>query len=577
MPGLQPPAGLTRTARRLVALVLLCAPIAPARAQAPTSEPVFWSRTELMIPYRWAGTATGAAEVVLYHSSDQGRAWRVAGSAAPHVRSFRFQAPADGEHWFAVRTYDRAGVATPPGPLGPEMRVVVDTAAPTIDRLDAQLNAGLLTVELELSDTTGFAAQPLTLYAQPTGQPGWTPVPVTSAQPSADNRSARVVAQWRPPAGVTRIDVRATVEDRAGNRVERSATAEAAQGLAALAPRTPAAPAAFGTAWPSTTATPPAPLATGAPSLDPFADAERRQPAAAKPFAAPPFASAATPGFNSSGINSMAKSTPWPSESAASRPLVAGGLTGSVDRSQPAFSSTPFSSASFGRSPADPFADRESAASSPDAAPPSRMVNSTEFDFDYELNRTGRWGVAKVELWGTDDGGRSWRRFAIDSDRESPIHVTTPGEGTYGFRLVVESIGGLEATTPRPGDAPEAVVGVDLTKPQVLLGDVRQGVGYFADQLVIEWRANDEHLTERPIDLFYSNRETGPWIPIATNLPNNGRHSWRLQRHLPRQLFLRAEARDEAGNVAAMTTPQAIEVDVAVASGSLKGVRPSGN
>jgi hypothetical protein len=208
---------------------------------------------------------------------------------------------------------------------------------------------------------------------------------------------------------------------------------------------------------------------------------------------------------------------------------------------------------------------------------PSRLVNAAEFEFDYELDHTGRWGVAKVELWGTSDGGRSWRRFAVDADRESPIHVITPGEGTYGFRLVVESVGGLEGSSPRPGDEPEAIVGVDLTKPQVLLGDIRQGVGYFADQLTIEWRAEDEHLAERPIDLYYSNRDTGPWIPIATSLANNGRHSWRLQRHLPRQLFVRVEARDDAGNVAAVASPQAIEIDVAVASGSLKGVRASGN
>lgn len=554
MQGPGRPSIVTHAARRLVALVLLCA---PALAQTPpmAAEPVFWSRHELLIPYRWGGAAKPGAEVVLYYSSDQGRSWRVAGSAAPHVQSFRFQAPGDGEHWFAIRTYDNAGVATPPGPLGPEMRVVVDTAAPTIERLDAQVTGGVLAIELAATDPGGFSTtKPAYLYAQPSGQPGWTPIPITSTQPSADGRSLRLVGQWRPPASASRVEVRATVEDRAGNRTERSAAAEAGQAIAALTPQAPS----LGAGWPA------AATASSSPSLDPFAAAERHYtaPAPASQPAQPPFAVTAP--------QQPASSTPWPAESPKSRPLVAGAFD------NPNRPSSPFNAASFGRSPMDPFDGRERERPSFDSATPSRMVNSSEFEFEYELDHTGRWGVAKVELWGTDNGGRSWRRFAVDADRESPIHVTTPGEGTYGFRLVVESIGGLEAPTPRPGDEPEAVVGVDLSKPQVLLGDVRQGVGYFADQLVIEWRAEDEHLADRPIDLFYSNRDTGPWIPIATNLPNNGRHSWRLQRHLPRRVFIRVEARDEAGNVAAVASPEALEIDVSVASGSLKGVRASG-
>lgn len=205
-----------------------------------------------------------------------------------------------------------------------------------------------------------------------------------------------------------------------------------------------------------------------------------------------------------------------------------------------------------------------------------RLVNSTEFEFDYQLDETGRWGVAKVELWGTENGGRSWQRMAIDSDRQSPIHVSVPHEGEYGFRIVVESVGGLEPLTPRPGDAPEALVLVDLQRPRVMLQRVAQGEGYFADQLSIDWNVADEHLAANPIDLFYSNRATGPWMPIATNLPNNGRHSWRLQRHLPRSLFVRLEARDAAGNLGSAVTEQPINIDTPRASGSLQGVRAAG-
>lgn len=518
------------------AAILLALADRPAHSQSePAAEPAFWSRAELEIPCRFTEPAPSAAEVLLYHSADGGRSWRVAGTGLPHVRAFRFTAPGDGEHWFALRTYDRAGVATPPGPLGPELRVVVDTAAPQVDRLDVSATGETLSITLDAYDPSGFAATPAFLFAQAAGLPGWDPAPVSQQQLSADGRRVTVTATCRAPAVATRVDVRALIVDRAGNRVERVASAETTAPVLAAAPSPPS---------------------SAAPTLDPFLAAERRAgPRVAPSPAVPPAPPATSP-------LAVLAPTPWPADPFKSRPLVANRPDGS-----------PFSSASFRPAATDRFSDRDRGGV---AAPPGRMVNTADFEFDYELDQTGRWGVAKIELWGTDNGGRSWRRFAIDSDSESPIRVSTPGEGTYGFKLVVESVGGLEAPTPRPGDEPEAVIGVDLTKPLVELSEVRQGVGYFADQLLVEWRAADQRLADRPIDLFYSNRSTGPWIPVATNLPNNGRYSWRLQRHLPRELYVRVEARDEAGNTAFATSDEPLPIDVSVASGSLKGVRPSG-
>lgn len=568
----------TKTMRSLIVLAAMAAQFhesngALAAGQA-ASDPVYWGRHDLAIPYRWTGNA-GGSQVVLYYSADQGRTWPKAASALPHVRSFRFQAPGDGEYWFTTRSYDSLGRATPATPLAPEMRVIVDTVIPRIDSLRATLAIGVLTVDLTASDTAGLSNEATHLYAQVEGQAGWLPVPVVSASPSADKRLLQLTARWRSPATARRVSVRATIEDLAGNRAEATTISETPQNASIASRQIGNAPRSAvpsrSVAWGTSTG-------SNAP-VDPFAAAERSSPLApqfrtSQPLADPPFADpdrslAASRRPASARRHAEPPSTPWPADRQTTRPLFAA--------TKPA-SDAPFSSASFRALPSDPFGSndaRDSMRPSP-TSPPGRLVNSTEFEFDYELDQTGRWGVAKVELWGTENNGRSWRRFAIDSDRQSPIHVSAPGEGEYGFRLVVESIGGLEATTPRPGDTPEATVGVDLTLPRVALTGARQGVGYFADQLIIEWSADDAHFGEKPIDLYYSNRATGPWIPVATNLANSGRHSWRLQRHLPRQMHLRIEARDEAGNVGSATTPEALAIDVATASGSLRGVRPSG-
>lgn len=523
--------------RRLLVVVggLASCLAAPAPAQ-PTavdsaSDPVRWRSHDVAVPYRWTGASGGIQEVILFYSADLGRSWRRAGSATPQVRSFNFRAPGDGQYWFAIRNYDALGRSTPAAPLGPEMRVVIDTAAPQIERLDAAAADGWLTVNIAAHDADGFPPDAVRVYAQPAGGPDWTPVSVSGGGASASGLSA--TARWRPPTGVSSVAVRAVVIDRAGNQTERSATA--------------------------TVATPP-PLIAGAakpasaPTTDPFVLAARRAPA--QPVAPTMGSVAPSPRRPAR----QPPSTPWPADRTARRPL----------RSDtPTRAGSPFRSAGLRMGPLDGASRFPALADDT----PRRLVNSTRFEFDYELEDTGRWGVAKVELWGTDDEGRTWRRFAIDGDRRSPIHVTTPGEGRFGFRLVVEPVGGLEAATPRPGDRPEAEVVVDLHAPTATITSARQGDGYFADQLQIEWRVDDEHLTDAPIDLFYGSRPTGPWAPIAAGLDNTGRHDWRLQRHLPKSVYLRLETRDRAGNTTSTVTPDPVSLEAPTAGGSLLGVR----
>ena len=114
-----------------------------------------------------------------------------------------------------------------------------------------------------------------------------------------------------------------------------------------------------------------------------------------------------------------------------------------------------------------------------------QMVNRRTFELDYEVDAVGNSGVAKVELWGTRDGGRHWQRFGHDDDNRSPIVATVDAEGLYGFRVVVESGNGLASEAPRDGDLPEVWINVDLTKPtaRITATDVAHEQGRADDPL----------------------------------------------------------------------------------------------
>jgi hypothetical protein len=216
------------------------------------------------------------------------------------------------------------------------------------------------------------------------------------------------------------------------------------------------------------------------------------------------------------------------------------------------------------------------AASPPDAATGLLLVNSRTIAIDYEVASVGPWGVSEVELWGTRDGGQTWRRYAADDDNRSPVMATVEGEGDFGFRVLVHSAGGFAASPPHPGEPPEVMVRVDLVRPEASIESVHQGVGNSADQIQIRWTARDTQLAERPVTLYYSAQPAGPWSIIAAGLPNTGEYAWRAERHLPEQLYVRLEVRDAAGNATTFQATEPVTVNRPRPQARIREVRPLG-
>ncbi|MGC3966816.1 MAG: hypothetical protein QM775_05420 [Pirellulales bacterium] len=212
----------------------------------------------------------------------------------------------------------------------------------------------------------------------------------------------------------------------------------------------------------------------------------------------------------------------------------------------------------------------------PDGVRP-RLVNSRKFELDYDIESVGTAGVARVELFGTRDGGKTWNSLGNDPDSTSPFIVNVDGEGTYGFRMVIESTTGLKGPSPQTGDLPEVWVGVDVTKPTTKLASATPGNGEQAGELDIRWEAADEHLTNRPVALAYSESAQGPWQTIASGLPNVGHYAWRMDSRIPAKLYLKLDVRDEAGNVGTYITPEAVAIERVRPQGRIRGVRPIGD
>ena len=187
----------------------------------------------------------------------------------------------------------------------------------------------------------------------------------------------------------------------------------------------------------------------------------------------------------------------------------------------------------------------------------------------------GSSGVAKVELWGTRDGGRHWANFGADNDNRSPLVVSVDGEGLYGFRVVIQSGNGLSGQPPRDGDLPEVWIGVDLTKPLARITALEPGSG--------RRRAGDPLGGQRRA----ARKPAGFAVLSAISRAGRGRRSppdWKIPAAspggsttaCPSASILRLEARDEAGNVGRLRNARSRFARSPAAAGRIRGVRPLG-
>lgn len=206
----------------------------------------------------------------------------------------------------------------------------------------------------------------------------------------------------------------------------------------------------------------------------------------------------------------------------------------------------------------------------------TQIISTKRFRLNYDINAIDPSGVGKVDLYITQDQGRSWLLWGQDPDNQSPFPVEVQEQGLYGFRVVVHSKDGLVGTGPSSGDDADMWVRIDTQTPLAQITSVPYGRGKEAGRLVINYRVADDFLTLRPVRIAYSRSPQGPWTIIEDNLRNEGRYLWKVDRAVPDRIFLKIDAMDQAGNVGTHQLSQSVDVSGLVPRGTIHGVEPVG-
>ena len=199
---------------------------------------------------------------------------------------------------------------------------------------------------------------------------------------------------------------------------------------------------------------------------------------------------------------------------------------------------------------------------------------SRAFSLDYSVDSLKGSQVAEIELWGTEDGGRTWVEWGKDPDHESPFDIQVADDGLFGFRMVVVGNNGLVSNRPRDGDDADMWINVDSISPVVKITRAVYGEGHQVGMLVIDYKCDDSNLHDQPISLAYSDHQDGPWTTIAGSLRNTGVYLWKAGANLPSKVYLRVEAVDRGGNIGSHRLDIPIAVEGLAPRGRIQGFRP---
>jgi hypothetical protein len=613
----------------LACLAAALAPTALAQSVQPEGQqrklpPAFATgKREIDIPFSVTqGTTpeTQAIRVDVLISWDHGRNWFKYTEVPPDAGTFRFASKKDMEFWFLTQTITAKDKTPKDDVKWPQLRLIVDTQKPDL-KMAALVNpSGQPELSWTVTDATLNAPSLKVEYQDASGgDENWHAVELSAKENVVSPAGIVGKKSLSLPAGAKAINLRAEVVDVAGNKsvFSQHLTLPSRQDLAAQRREKPRQQLADASArhWPEENAEgrhveglASSPV-EGAAAEDTGAEevSEPQPKLVTNPFAgqgrlaALPGRSEREPTRSESALpapeegNSSPPGEEMPPPAAESVAPTEQELPRDEQPEQPAFEQSPperYLPPGDDIGPIGQQPPREALPTTrptrpePDTRPlPSgdsipagdrtRLSSVRRFNLDYDVEAVGPEGIAEVELWGTSDGGKTWAKWGTDPDHTSPMEVEVSRETAYGFRVVIVGKNGLVGNRPSSGDEADIWIEIDVTKPTARITTAAYGSGEHSGELDIRWEAGDQHLGPRPITLSFSDRPDGKFTTIAAGLPNSGQYFWQFDPRSPRQIYVKLEVRDDAGNVAVDQLADPINVEGLTPKGRIRSLTPA--
>lgn len=431
----------------------------------------------------------------LFVSQDQGKTWVRHSDGSPDMKLVTFRAKQDGDFWFTLAIVMEDGTQQPDDirTVEPGLKVTVDTTPPKMTLKPVRNTAGKRGVRWEVEEEhVDLLSLRVALWKQ--GDADWQLEPVRHPE--------NQLIWFGEDDNVQKIQ--AMIRDRAGNEVVQQVDI-------------------FGDRFAKKT---PERFAIENPDAELHMASNDAPATSSEPF-----------GMTSSEpVRRVAHSSPISDSTSleGSTPPPLAALPKSM-QNEPAkgFSlpPAPLSKAVAGDDePADPGIQ-------------PTLCRSDSLVINYALDEGQKDAV--VELWGTQDGGKTWTMLAVDTDGVSPVEAKLQKPGVWGLLVRVPESPTGSGVAPEPGTKPDTFVELDMEAPQVAVEPPTMEEG----KVVVHWRATDRNLEKNPVTILHATSHAGPWTPIAEQLPNTGSYAWTPTDTSEAMHYFRVDVKDRAGNV----------------------------
>jgi hypothetical protein len=556
----------------------------------------------IRIPIEYKQDRKSIRQVILYVARNGENTWYQEAAVTPDKDDFVYIAKDDGIYWFKMVIEDVRGNRDPVDLTRdpPDLKVLIDATAPIICVTNAKRQGDEITIEWAVEEKFPNDAETKVHFRATDNTRGyWQEVKL----PENSRHGVRFRSGTNEP-----ITVKISVADVAGNRTEVTREFLAAGATAAVtnpppAPEKDPVTPISGTGGPARGATVPPPnwepISPGPTAPVPPASVGPQSPPPPLPPTPPATlpSVAPSPQLSLSAQPSLAQPPQQPTPimpTTSPAPVYNPPLS---PQPQPLPTVDPHAPTH----PTLPLHHSQSTETWSGVSPTievmrAQVINYPRFDIGFDLEQRGPSGISRVDLWVTRDDGKTWRKWSQHNGQGGVVRVVLDVrenlhqlEGSYGFRLVPVSGAGLSEREPVAGDAPELKVILDVTPPHIDLYPPEPDP-HAPDTLVLKWKATDRNFGDDPITLEWSEAPTGPWKPVAMaasdtvipasgsssptarRLPNTGQYAWRIPAGVPARVYLKATARDAAGNVKEIVTRNPILVDLTKPRAKINGI-----
>jgi hypothetical protein len=494
--------------------------------QGVAATPIPTKSREFSIPFtvRVGDSADPVKEVELLYSQDRGVRWYSADRRPVEAGKFTYKTESDGEYWFAFRTVTLSGVVKQAG-ITSQIRVLIDSTPPTLSFSVTQQDSGNLLVVWTAQDRNFQVKSPdfaVSVPTAPENEKHWTPI-------NFDKRNVRITESelegrfvFLPESGVAKIEIRASISDIAGNRIEKiiPVTMKPVRHDAVL--------------------TPDAPVANATVAIISSANS-KKTPAGNSP----------TGNIETITLPNGSVSVVPPKPVRVHRQTKGSAQKPELSKTEPSKAKPPKTDAAKTDLPDKPEPDipviiQEADSSKADAT-------ETQQPFPILLSPDGKYAAEAVGevtpvLVENKLAEALLANMGIFFDGSLPAKASP---------IVVKPDQTVSETTVSETETP---VGVKPLVAGNIMGITLNTSGK-QPQIFVKWNVGDALWNNAQIDIFRSVTVTGVWQPIAINLRNSGEYWWFLTQEDLKPFYIMVRIRSLHGGVGNDITQTPIEIN----------------